>query len=96
MTKHVLGNVQGTLIVLCTIYMSGAILTEAALSFLGLGTQPPEPSWGTMLKDSMAYMQIAPWLAIFPGCAIMLTVLGLNFLGDSLRDTFDPKLHNVR
>jgi ABC-type dipeptide/oligopeptide/nickel transport system permease subunit len=96
MTKHVLGNVQGTLIVLCTIYMSGAILTEAALSFLGLGTQPPEPSWGTMLKDSMAYMQIAPWLAIFPGGAIMLTVLGLNFLGDSLRDTFDPKLHNVR
>lgn len=96
MTRHLFGNIQGTLIVLCTIYMSGAILTEAALSFLGLGTQPPEPSWGSMLKDSMAYMQIAPWLAIFPGSAIMLTVLGLNFLGDSLRDTLDPKLRNVR
>jgi peptide/nickel transport system permease protein len=96
MTKHIFGNIQGTLIVLCTIYMSGAILTEAALSFLGLGTQPPEPSWGSMLRDSMAYMQLAPWLAIFPGTAIMLTVLGLNFLGDSLRDTLDPKLRNVR
>jgi peptide/nickel transport system permease protein len=96
MTRHVLRNITGTLIVLCTIYMSGAILTEAALSFLGLGTQPPEPSWGSMLKDSMSYMQIAPWLAVFPGGAIMLTVLGLNFLGDSLRDVLDPKSRNVR
>ena len=96
MTKHLFGNIQGTLIVLSTIYLSAAILTEAALSFLGLGTQPPEPSWGSMLKDSMQFMQLAPWLAIFPGTAIMLTVLGLNFLGDSLRDTLDPKLRNVR
>lgn len=96
MTRHIFGNIQGTLIVLSTIYMSGAILTEAALSFLGLGTQPPEPSWGSMLRDSMGFMQIAPWLAVFPGSAIMLTVLGLNFLGDSFRDTLDPKLRNVR
>lgn len=96
MTRHMLRNISGTLIVLCTIYMSGAILTEAALSFLGLGTQPPEPSWGSMLKDSMSYMQIAPWLTVFPGGAIMLTVLGLNFLGDSLRDVLDPKSRDLR
>jgi peptide/nickel transport system permease protein len=95
MLRHVFRNIQGTLIVLCTIYISGAILTEAALSFLGLGTQPPEPSWGSMLKDSMTYMRLSPGLAIFPGVAIMLTILGLNFLGDSLRDTLDPKMRDA-
>ena len=95
MTRHVLRNVLGPVIVLCTIYLSSAILTEAALSFLGLGTQPPEPSWGSMLKDSMAYMQIAPWLAVFPGLAIMVVVLGLNFLGDGLRDVLDPRMRDA-
>lgn len=95
MTRHVLRNIIGPVIVLCTIYMSSAILTEAALSFLGLGTQPPEPSWGSMLKDAMPYMQLAPWLAIGPGVAIMLVVLGLNFLGDGLRDILDPKVRDA-
>ena len=95
MTRHVLRNILGPVIVLCTIYMSSAILTEAALSFLGLGTQPPEPSWGSMLKDAMPYMQLAPWLAIGPGVAIMLVVLGLNFLGDGLRDILDPKVRDA-
>jgi peptide/nickel transport system permease protein len=95
MTRHVLRNILGPVIVLCTVYMSSAILTEAALSFLGLGTQPPEPSWGSMLKDSMPYMQVAPWLAIGPGVAIMIVVLGLNFLGDGLRDVLDPKVRDA-
>jgi peptide/nickel transport system permease protein len=95
MTRHVLRNIVGPLIVLSTVYLSAAILTEAALSFLGLGTQPPEPSWGTMLKDARPYMQQAPWLAIFPGLAIMIVVLGFNFLGDGLRDVLDPKLRDA-
>jgi peptide/nickel transport system permease protein len=95
MTRHVLRNIVGPLIVLSTVYLSAAILTEAALSFLGLGTQPPEPSWGSMLKDARPYMQQAPWLAIFPGLAIMFVVLGFNFLGDGLRDVLDPKLRDA-
>jgi len=91
MVRHLLRNIMGPLIVLITVYLSSAVLTEASLSFLGLGTQPPEPSWGSMLRDARAYMQIAPWLAIFPGAAIMLLVLGFNFLGDGLRDTLDPR-----
>jgi peptide/nickel transport system permease protein len=90
--RHVLPNIMAPLIVMATVYLSTAILSEAALSFLGLGTQPPEPSWGGMLDAARTYMEISPWTAIFPGLAIMLVVLGFNFLGDGLRDILDPRL----
>ena len=69
-----------------------AILAEAALSYLGLGTQPPHPSWGLMLREAQAFLGLSPWFAIFPGTAIALTVLGFNLLGDGLRDLLDPKM----
>lgn len=90
--QHVLPNIVAPLIVMATIYLSSAILAEAGLSFLGLGTQPPEPSWGGMLNIARTYMEISPWMAIFPGLAIMIVVLGFNFLGDGLRDVLDPRL----
>jgi peptide/nickel transport system permease protein len=90
--QHVLPNIVAPLIVMTTVYLSSAILAEAGLSFLGLGTQPPEPSWGGMLNLARTYMEISPWMAIFPGLAIMLVVLGFNFLGDGLRDVLDPRL----
>ncbi len=93
--QHVLPNVVAPLIVMISVYLSQAILSEAALSFLGLGTQPPEPSWGGMLSASRTYMEISPAMAIFPGAAIMLVVLGFNFLGDGLRDILDPRLRNL-
>jgi peptide/nickel transport system permease protein len=93
--RHVLPNVLAPLIVMVSVYLSQAILSEAALSFLGLGTQPPEPSWGGMLSASRTYMEISPAMAIFPGAAIMLVVLGFNFLGDGLRDILDPRLRNL-
>ena len=68
-----------------------AILAEAALSYLGLGTQPPHPSWGLMLKDAQNFLALSPWYAVFPGGAIMLAVLGFNLLGDGLRDLLDPR-----
>ncbi|MCC6792525.1 MAG: ABC transporter permease [Thermomicrobiales bacterium] len=89
---HVLPNIMAPLIVMTTVYLSSAILSEAALSFLGLGVQPPEPSWGGMLNAARTYMEISPWMAIFPGLAIMIVVLGFNFLGDGLRDVLDPRL----
>jgi peptide/nickel transport system permease protein len=92
MLRHLLPNIMAPIIVLTTIYLSTAILSEAALSFLGLGTQPPEPSWGGMLNAARRFMELAPWLAIFPGGAIMLVVLGFNFLGDGLRDILDPRI----
>ncbi len=92
MLRHVLPNIMAPLIVMVTVYLSTAILSEAALSFLGLGTQPPEPSWGGMLNASRSYMELAPWMAIFPGAAIMVVILGFNFLGDGLRDVLDPRL----
>lgn len=95
MRRHILPNILGPLIVLSTVYFSAAVLAEAALSFLGLGTQPPEPSWGSMLNTSRSYMQLSPWLAVFPGAAIMLVVLGFNFLGDGLRDVLDPRLRDA-
>jgi len=95
MARHLVPNLMAPLIILITVYLSTAILTEAALSFLGLGTQPPEPSWGSMLNASRSYMELAPWLAVFPGIAIMLVVLGFNFLGDGLRDLLDPQLREV-
>jgi peptide/nickel transport system permease protein len=93
--RHLLPNILAPLIVLTTVYLSTAILTEAALSFLGLGTQPPEPSWGGMLNASRSYMERAPWLAVAPGLAIMIVVLGFNFLGDGLRDVLDPQLRDA-
>ena len=94
--QHVLPNIMGVLIVQATIQFALAILAEAALSYLGLGTQPPQPSWGRMLSDAQTLMFQAPLLAIFPGVAIALSVLGLNLLGDGLRDLLDPRLHRQR
>jgi peptide/nickel transport system permease protein len=90
--RYILPNITAPLMVMTTIYLSTAILTEAGLSFLGLGTQPPEPSWGGMLNIARTYMEISPWMAIFPGLAIMVVVLGFNFLGDGLRDILDPRM----
>jgi peptide/nickel transport system permease protein len=95
MLRHLLPNIGAPLIVLVTTYLGTAILSEAALSFLGLGTQPPEASWGGMLNTARAYVDLYPWLSIFPGAAIMLVVLGFNFLGDGLRDILDPRLGPV-
>ena len=92
MLRHLLPNIGAPLIVLVTTYLGTAILSEAALSFLGLGTQPPEASWGGMLNTARAYVDLYPWLSIFPGAAIALVVLGFNFLGDGLRDILDPRL----
>jgi peptide/nickel transport system permease protein len=88
----VLPNVMAPLIVLTTIYFSQAILAEATLSFLGLGTQPPEAAWGNMLATARGFINSQPWMGVFPGLAIMITVLGFNFLGDGLRDVLDPRL----
>jgi peptide/nickel transport system permease protein len=92
MLRHLIPNILAPIIVLTTVYLSTAILSEASLSFLGLGTQPPEPSWGGMLNAARRFMELAPWLAIFPGVAIMVVVLGFNFLGDGLRDALDPRI----
>jgi peptide/nickel transport system permease protein len=93
---HVLPNIASPLIVQATISFATAILAEAALSYLGLGTQPPQPSWGRMLNEAQTQMFQAPLLAVYPGLAIMLSVLGLNLLGDGLRDLLDPKLARGR
>lgn len=94
--EHVLPNIASVLIVQATIRFAIAILAEAALSYLGLGTQPPQPSWGRMLSEAQTLMFQAPLLAVFPGVAIALAVLGLNLLGDGLRDLFDPRLARKR
>jgi peptide/nickel transport system permease protein len=90
--RYVLPNIAAPVIVQATLSFSTAILSEATLSFLGLGTQPPDPSWGTMLAAGRRYMELAPWVAVYPGLAIALTVLGLNLLGDGLRDALDPRV----
>ena len=90
--EHVLPNILSVLIVQATIQFAIAILAEAALSYLGLGTQPPQPSWGRMLAEAQTMLYQAPLLAVFPGVAIALAVLGLNLLGDGLRDLLDPRL----
>jgi peptide/nickel transport system permease protein len=94
--RHVLPNIVSLLIVQATIQFAVAILAEAALSFLGLGVQPPQPSWGRMLNDALTYMYVTPGIAIYPGLAIVLAVLGLNLLGDGLRDLLDPRLRRLR
>lgn len=94
--EHVLPNIASVLIVQATIRFAIAILAEAALSYLGLGTQPPQPSWGRMLSEAQTLLFQAPMLAVYPGVAIALAVLGLNLLGDGLRDLSDPKLARKR
>ena len=93
---HVLPNIASVLIVQATISFATAILAEAALSYLGLGTQPPQPSWGRMLNEAQTMLFQAPMLAVYPGVAIALSVLGLNLMGDGLRDLLDPKLSRRR
>ena len=89
---HILPNTLGTLLVALTLGVAGNILTEAWLSFLGLGAQPPTPSWGAMITEGQFYLTSRPWVVVFPGMAILLTVLGFNLLGDGLRDVLDPRL----
>jgi peptide/nickel transport system permease protein len=91
LTRHLLLNLVAPLTVQVTLALAWALLTEAGLSFLGLGTQPPEPSLGLMLSDSRNLMENAPWLMVFPGITIMLGILGFNLLGDALRDIVDPR-----
>ncbi|NQX26610.1 ABC transporter permease [Microbacteriaceae bacterium VKM Ac-2854] len=92
--KHVLPNISGMLVVQCSVNFATAVLAEAGLSFLGLGTKPPTPSWGRMLQDSQQFLGSFDYLAIVPGIAIAIAVLGFNLLGDGLRDRFDPKMRN--
>jgi peptide/nickel transport system permease protein len=89
--RHILPNIAGLMIVQASVQFALAILAEAGLSYLGIGTQPPNPSWGRMLNDAQTYLAQAPLLAIFPGLAIAIAVLGFNLLGDGLRDLLDPK-----
>jgi peptide/nickel transport system permease protein len=96
MLTQVLPNMLGPLIVIGTLGMGGTILAEAALSFLGLGIRPPYPSWGSMLSEARDQITTAPWLSVFPGLAIFFTVLGLNLLGDGLRDILDPQSRSRR
>ena len=96
LVRHILPNMLAPLIVQVTLALSWALITEAGLSFLGLGTQPPEPSWGLMLSDNRGLAEIAPWLILFPGLALMLGVLGFNLFGDGLRDVLDPRLRGTR
>lgn len=92
LARHILPNIGAPLIVQTSLSLSLAILTESALSFLGLGTQPPAPSWGNMLAEARRFMVTAPWTAVFPGAAIAMIVMGFNLLGDGLRDLLDPRL----
>jgi peptide/nickel transport system permease protein len=89
--RHILPNILATNLVLITLTLPSALLTAAALSFLGFGVQPPTPEWGAMLNEGRPYLQDAPWIATFPGLAILATVVGFNLLGDGVRDVFDPK-----
>ena len=91
MARHILPNVAAPAVTQATYIASSAILIEAALSFLGLGQQPPAPSWGSMLNAAQRFLTNAPWMAIWPGLAIFLVVLSLNLLGDGLRDALDPQ-----
>lgn len=89
--RHMLPNALGPIVVATTLAVGGAIMLESALSFLGLGVQPPTPTWGNLLNESRQWLSLAPWMAIFPGIFILVTVLAVNFLGDGLRDALDPK-----
>jgi ABC-type dipeptide/oligopeptide/nickel transport system permease subunit len=93
--RHLLPNAIAPILVLTSLMVPGNILAEAWLSFLGLGAQPPEPSWGAMITEGQAYLQSKPWICLFPGLAIFVTVFGFNIFGDGLRDYLDPKLKNA-
>ena len=94
--EHILPNILNTLVVQVTIQFALGILADAGLAYVGLGAQPPIPSWGKMLADAQTLIGLAPHVAIIPGLAIVLTVLGLNLMGDGLRDIFDPRLQRSR
>jgi peptide/nickel transport system permease protein len=94
--RHILPNLTSPIVVQLTLAMAFAALLEAGLSFLGLGVQPPYPSWGSMLNSSRTYLRDAPWYAIAPGTALSLLLLSLHFLSESLRDAFDPRTRNRR
>ena len=89
--RHILPNILAPVIVQISLGLAGGVVAEASLSYLGLGVQPPDPSWGSMLRTAQGYLIIAPWLAIFPGVALALAVLGFNYLGDGLSDALNPK-----
>lgn len=93
--RHIMPQIAPLLVIQATTTFSGAVLSEASLSYLGVGTQPPVPSWGRMLLEATRALAIAPWMAVFPGLALALTVLGVNLLGDGLRDALDPQLRRV-
>jgi len=93
--RHVMPQIAPLLVIEATTAFSGAVLAEASLSFLGVGTQPPVPSWGRMLLEATRALGVAPWMAIFPGVALGVTVLGINLLGDGLRDALDPQLRRM-
>ncbi|GHF42762.1 peptide/nickel transport system permease protein [Deinococcus metalli] len=95
MWRHILPNALGPIIVQTSLSLAFAVLAESSLSFFGLGTQPPASSWGLMLSEGRSYLLQAPWLGLFPGVAIMLTVLGFNLVGDGLRDLLDPRLRQL-
>lgn len=92
--KHLLPNVRAQVIVAATLGMAGAIMAEAALSFIGLGAQPPTPSWGSMVSEGRDLLRVAPWVSFAPGVAIGIAVLGFNLLGDAIREAWDPRLRN--
>lgn len=94
LVMHIMPNAMAPVLVSATLGVAGAILTESSLSFLGLGVQPPTPSWGNILMEGKEALETAPWLSVFPGLAILVTVLGYNLLGESLRDILDPRLKN--
>jgi peptide/nickel transport system permease protein len=96
MFGHVLPNTLAPLLVQLSLAMGFAVLAEAGLSFLGLGTQPPDPSWGSMLNDSRAYLREAPWYGLWPGIALTVLLVGLNYLSDAMRDALDPRRANLR
>jgi peptide/nickel transport system permease protein len=94
--RHILPNVLSPILVMATLWIPAAIITEASLSFLGLGVMPPTPTWGNIINDGKSYLQIAPWISIFPGLWTVLVVMAFNFVGDALRDALDPRLKGER
>jgi peptide/nickel transport system permease protein len=94
MLRHILPNCVAPVVVLATLGVAGAIISAAALSYLGLGARPPQPEWGALLSEGRSYLRVAWWLTAFPGLAIMAAVLSINLLGDGLRDALDPRLRS--
>jgi peptide/nickel transport system permease protein len=94
--KHILPNILSPILVMATLWIPAAIITEASLSFLGLGVMPPTPTWGNIISDGKSYLQNAPWISLFSGIVIVLVVMAFNFVGDAVRDAFDPRLKGER